>query len=294
MNKDTQKVNKVNAAEESFLLYYKDAYLLAQQYAHLKVYSNDCFEVCFSLKTETATSLSSSPFGGIRSIKKAKLTQLKSFFDQLKTQLKLAGVQKIRLVQPPAYYLGFINNEWLKTLGFEEVSVELNQFVALTKPILFDKMQQRQLKKAKDFNIRKVAVAELPKIHTFIAHCRKEKGLEINISQEKLISLFEALPESYDCFVVEKENQLIAAVVTANVTPDICYYYLPATLQAFKHKSPMVHLLNYLYGYYRDAGFEYLDLGLSSVRGVKQASLFQFKERMGATSTLRSTFETEI
>lgn len=294
MNKDTSISNKVNGDNQSFILYYHSNYLEAQQYADLRCFENDRFRVYFNIVEGNAISLNASPFGGLQSIKGASYSDFEAFFDQIKTELFLENVRKIEVIQPPEYYLGFVEMLWLKQIGFTRKVSETNQYVSLNKSIHFHKMQKRQLNKNKDLVIRKTSLSELSKIHQFIADCRKEQGLTINISQEKLCSLFSSLPAYYDAFIVEKEGSMISAVIMTKPTSNICYYYLPATKAEFKPLSPMVHLMAYLYDYYQEQGFSYMDLGISSIDGKLQEYLAEFKERMGAQTTRRVSWKMEI
>lgn len=287
LDKDTQITNKVTDAHNKFMLYYHPKYLSAQKHSELKLFEDKNFKVYFTLNESVATSISSSPFGGVISYADASLDDFKSFLDQVLAELKASNISQIQLIQPPIYYRNFVNSNWLEQLGFKKKNCEINQYVELHKPIVLHEMQKRQLKKDWAFEIRKVDSKEIPAVHSFITKCRTDQGLAINISLAKLVLLFEKLPEAYDCFVVEKERQLIAAVVMTRATSDICYYYLPATDAAYKKLSPMVHLLKYIYAYYQELGLKYIDLGLSSITGEKQDSLFQFKERMGAKNTER-------
>ena len=52
----------------------------------------------------------------------------------------------------------------------------------------------------------------------------------------------------------------------------------------------MVLLLQELCSHYQQEGFNVFDLGQSSIEGIPQEGLFQFKERMGAISTEKTTF----
>jgi hypothetical protein len=276
----------------STLLYYHPDYSKIQQYEKLVAFENDSLSCRFNILNGIATSLNSSPFGGIL-IKNAHY-DLKEFLDEITTRLTTEQVQKIRIVQPTSYYSGFVSTERLIENGWRVCEKEINQFVSLNEPIQIHRMQKRHLSKQPDFKIRKCSDNEFEKIHRFIGNCRIQQDLKINIPWPKFDALSKQFADRYECFVAEKEGQIISALVMVRPTDNICYYYLPATDAKYKKLSPMVHLLDYLFNYYRGAGFKTMDLGLSSVHGEIQKDLFVFKERMGAKATSRLTLEKVI
>lgn len=285
MEHDRQKIHKLSFDPRNPVLYFQPDYLNAQQYPHLKVIVSAHFFTCFSIAGGTAKSLPKSPFGGIYT--SGNEPEFLKFYRSLENELKQLGVEKIIFNQPPAYYPNFVPTEWLLSQGYDRAISETNQFITISGELhsKMHKMEKRKLKKRSNFSFNKTDL--VPDIHHFIAECRKQKGLEINITAAKLAELTEQFPDRYQIFEARKDGQLAAAVVMTVPVDNIAYYYLPATNPAFKRLSPMVSLMDYIYHYYQTKKMDYLDLGISSVNGKLQESLFRFKARMGADATSR-------
>ena len=277
------------------VLYYQPGYLALQPYDELKVIAHSPFQVCFSIVGNVAKSLPRSPIGGIFSAGAAK-SLFFDFIHQVQNELKQIGVTKIIINQPPFFYTQFAPAEWLQSIGFSAAVTEVLQYVRLDddSPVRLHQMEKRKLKKAGVFNFLKGHEGSVAEIHAFIAACRRQNNLEINVSLDTLQKLTHYYPERYEYFEARYAGELAAAVVMVIPVPGVAYYYLPATSPRFKRMSPMVGLLEYIYTHYRARNFTYLDLGLSSIDGSLQESLFRFKERMGAKPTSRPTLTLEL
>lgn len=284
---------KVIKPAPDFFLYYEAEYHKIQMYGHLESFVSNQYECHFSIQGNKATCLSQSPIGGLLN-KTSSPTTLDLYMGHINQRLKSLGVHKAFIIQPPNYYHSFVSDTALADLGWKTNGFEWNQFVDLKSEIVLHSMQQRHLGKVQPFHISVLNHEHIERVHAFISTCRQSKGLEINISLKKLAALFEAFPQSFDLHVVTLENQIISAVVMVKPTKDVCYYYLPATDSRFTKYSPMVHLLNHLYAFYRKQGFGYMDLGISSINEKKQTGLFEFKQRMGAKAVKRWVLQRDI
>jgi lipid II:glycine glycyltransferase (peptidoglycan interpeptide bridge formation enzyme) len=156
-------------------------------------------------------------------------------------------------------------------------------------------MQLRRLSKCQKagfvFQKAETNIASAAIWHSFIAKCRVQQGLEVNISLGDLELAIESLPELYDFFGVWDGTKLIAATVIVHVSDSVVYNYLPASTKAYNHYSPMVMLMNDVVTYYKKQRLAYLDLGVSSINGIAQSGLCAFKESMGAVRSAKNYFE---
>ena len=70
----------------------------------------------------------------------------------------------------------------------------------------------------------------------------------------------------------------------------ILYNYLPASIDEYKAFSPMVMIMENVYNYAKKEQYSFIDLGISSINGVLQKGLIQFKERIGGVFSEKTTF----
>ncbi len=277
-------------------LYFNPGYVRSHNYenllaAQIVAPENQKILSLFGLDKSHAKSLSFSPFGSFWSPHGISHENFKRYLDSLESALAGNGIKSIEITHPAEIYSDFISPDWLTSMGYSLDYQDLNQHIALDEHREVHNMQLRKLKKLErdDFLVRKLKTGEFDQLHDFIANSRSFQGLKINIDKNRFLKLINNMPDSYDGWAVSKNGQWAAAVVISIVTDDIVYYYLPATNNDFRSSSPMVLLLDYLAEYYRAKNFKYFDLGVSSIRGKKQAGLYTFKERMGAVCLPKST-----
>lgn len=235
-----------------------------------------------------AISQSRSPFGGIWMVESKTEREFANFWMACEKRLVNLGVRELRIIQPPSYYEQFVPFSCLLNQGFEQMISERNQFVNLTSPPVIHPMEQRILRK-QHLTIEIGDPKDLDRIYSFIALCRKNQGLEVNISLEKLSGLFRVFPNRYFIVNAFDNESHVSTCIFCSPTDEVIYYYLPATHPDHKEGSSMVPLLYWSYGYFQRLGFKIMDLGISSINGQDQVGLVAFKERMGALSTDRIT-----
>ncbi len=282
-------------------LYFQPDYLRIQQHKHLRIFeirSRDRTICTFpiNLMGKTATSIPGAPFGSAVLSTKISESLLEDFLTFCLRSLAASGIDHLQVVTPPAIYDSFISGSCLEKVGFQQQAVDLNQHLWLNRPLALHKMQQRKLSKASNLGVRNRLMTsdELPAAHDFIAQARIQKGIKVNISLETLSSLVSTFPNRYKIFGSFLEDQLIAACIVALTSDQIAYYFLPAMDRNYSQVSPLVTLMLFIADQLRFAGFEILDLGVSSINGKKQKGLYEFKARMGALETPKITYSLAI
>ncbi|MEP1095472.1 MAG: GNAT family N-acetyltransferase [Cyclobacteriaceae bacterium] len=279
------------------VLYFKKEYLKIQEHSDLLCYENEQFFLPIALDQGLAISIPRSPFGSFFLKDNCELDVFLSFVNQVKNDLKSRGVSHLNLIHPPKNYTGYIREDWLASAGFAKKFSDINQHIPLHSnwEDEIHEMQRRKLTALENegFEFKKMDADELEKAHQFVKVCRIAQELSINISYEILKQLSDQT-EAYDLFGVFRDNKISALCIAARVTKKTAYYYLPATSPMFRSQSPMVLLIAGMVAYYRSAGFESFDLGISSIEGRPQETLRIFKERMGASELTKTSWELPI
>lgn len=232
-------------------------------------------------------SLPGSPFGGLECTGELDEEGFMAFvvrsFDR---------TENVRLINGPSFY-GSRTINWAQ-LGFRRQKFEINHHIVLGKELQISKMQQRRYRKCSragfKFDVIGDSIEELIHLHGFIAYCRQEKGLSINISIGEFISFNQTFPKNYIRFGVWDGHNLIAATVLVVMNKSIVYNYLPASTKDYNIYSPMVFLLVKIDLFLKHSRFDYFDLGVSSINGELQQGLSYFKETMGAERTIKEYF----
>lgn len=248
------------------------------QLVHCK---SDDFQIYFTVNDSTATSLPMGLFGSVEKLnRKSGLEDFEKFWKEVIKELKNHEVSRVEIVHPPEIYKGFIPEAWLSEVGFSALHADINHHILLQDFSLHN-MEEKKLAKLKDrFSFEHCRKDKFGEIYDFIAECRQEKGIVINITKFKLGRLLMSFPDQYDLFCGYIDGEMASAVITLKTAKDVAYYFLPATPKKFKKDSPMVGLMMEIARHFKKE-VKFLDLGISSIQGEPQQGLINFKERMG-------------
>lgn len=282
---------------DSSVVYFNRSYLENQKHEQLVCYQGDQFLLPICILGDLAISIPRSPFGSFLVKDTWSHDEFRKSFDQIKKDLSSNGVSTLQIKHPASFYSNFVEENWLAEVGFERVYTDINQQIPLV--VQWEEgihqMQKRKLEalKSEQFEFRKMDIQELEIAHQFISVCRQTQGLLINIDLDLLQRLADST-NAYDIFGVFREGKISSVCIALRVTDKIAYYYLPATSPMFRTQSPMVLLIKGMVEYYRTIGYEYLDMGISSVEGKSQESLRVFKERMGGVESEKTTWRLQL
>lgn len=276
-------------------IYFSEEYIKAQDNDQIVVFKGNQFQIVITLEGQQAHSFRQSPFGSFFCNQPTDYQSFSNFHKEIDKALQDKQIKKIIVRHPPDYYPSFIDPDWMIDSGYKRVKSDVNQYIILEDhpESNLHKMESRKLHSAEREGLlfSHDTISDLEDIHSFIASCRENAGLSVNITLEKLRLLFNSFPTNYSLYSVRKDQEILAACVVARPTPEIYYYYLPATHPDHKSKSPMVLLIVSLMETLKSQGAVILDLGLSSVNGIKQRGLYAFKKRMGARETYSFVYE---
>ena len=256
--------------------------------------------IAFEMEEDRAISLPRSLFGSLWLNQEIPDATLNAFVSYFKAQLSDLDIHRIEMTCPSHIYQNFLPVEFWLARDFQLQSREFNQHI----PVVGDfearlhPMERRKLKKLHSgklcFQEEIGSTDTLTECHEFIAECREEQGLTINITKRKFLNLCFRFNGSYQAFTARMGEDLASVVITCQPGPGYQYYYLPATDARYKKYSPMVGLMELIYEDCQHRGISVLDLGVSSIKGEIQKGLFEFKQRLGAHQSTKSTVYCEL
>ncbi len=268
-----------------------NCYLFDAQYASLQkleqlhLFQENDAQLAISIVDQIAYSLPKSPIGGVFTTNADK-EDLFHLLEKVTKQLQ-GKAKQIQIKQPISIYPAY-SKEALMDFGFQQSISEISHYVELNnQPVeKLHEMQQRKLKST-EFSVAVTDPGELPLIYQCITEARKAQDLDVNTTLKNLQDQFKLFPNQYLIYTAYKEQFIAATCIVTLPTNNIAYYYLPATNPLYRTESPMVPLMAYMYDDLLKRGYDYLDLGISSINGVPQTSLIAFKERMAGIRTER-------
>lgn len=221
---------------------------------------------------------------------------LHDFLGSVSEHLRSQNVTTVHLRHPTQIYDQFVDTSWLESAGLTKDFEDVSQHICLDDnwESSIHTMQRRKLisLEQEGFEFGLMTNEQLEVAHKFLQVCRAAQDLELNISYELLAKLAES--NRYQIFCVKREEKISALCIAVEPTENIAYYYLPATSPMFRSQSPMVLLIAGMVAHYRSKGFKYLDLGASSYKGKPQETLRLFKNRMGASEGLITSWKMQL
>ncbi|MEM7109653.1 MAG: GNAT family N-acetyltransferase [Bacteroidota bacterium] len=231
-----------------------------------------------------------SSFGGIEYTQEGE-KYLEDYIQRLIAWAKEREFDRISLKLPCEFYrkqsadLAGI----LERNGFSILSTETNQYIKISKfsyAGIIKKNEKKRLRKCIDggFTFKKMSSEQLELAYELIVDTRVRRGFPVSMTLEQLASVYNLFPDRYLLFGVFDDTRLIAASVSIAVDDRVLYNFYHG--DSFSHRtfSPVVLLLAGVYEYSQAKGFEYLDLGISSVQGELNRGLFEFKKNCGCES----------
>jgi predicted N-acyltransferase len=256
--------------------------------------------LCGVVVADELVSGHSAPFGGpdlLRESESAATVQalLRSVVDQARAD----GVRTVRVKAKPAFYSGSeVEVQFaLLNLGFGVEAAELNfhldltglasveDYVARLKP-----PARRALKHAvgEPFTFGEATTdQEWARAYAVLDHNRRAKGRQLRLSLEYVLAARDAFPGQIRMHALAHGGEPCAAALVYTIRPrhDLVVYWGDADHEL--PRSPMNVLVRDLVGHEIAAGTSTLDIGTSSVAGVPNQGLIQFKESVGARPSLR-------
>lgn len=254
----------------------------------------------FWLENQQATSPIAASFGGFDFDNKLSDKQLFAFVEAVFCWLKTQQIHTIRCVQAPICYQTHYSRlqAILASFGINTIS-ETNQHLIIsdtTFSSIINPAAKRRLSKCeKEDFVLDNSTNNLYEQYAFIQSVRFDKKIPLTITQTGFLSLFENFPESFIPFTLYHNYQIIATCTAVVVIPkQTIYYFLPASDPDYNAFSPSILLIKHLYDYAQAHQFQILDLGISSINGVLNESLFRFKRNLGAITTTKQVVHAEI
>lgn len=232
----------------------------------------------------------SAPCGGFSPVGSLHESQFGEAVDLLVKWLR-ASHKTLVLFPPPHYYAPqFLESSFqiLKQRGFRVEVEELNQQMPLTNYDAYWKslwrIGRKNLKTAEAENL---SFAEFPltsfaRVYEVIRENRVSRQKPLRMTLEELESTSHVI--DIKLFIVTKESADVAAAIVFHVAPGIAQVVYWGDRPGYSACRSMNFLAAKLVEYYLELKFQWIDIGISSVDGVRDEGLCNFKESVGCTS----------
>jgi hypothetical protein len=254
--------------------------------------------VIAGIKSGVLHSPFSAPFGGFHFRHEIiYISEVDSFITSIKEYIVSQRLSGIEITLPPDIYNRTFNAKIVNSLirsGFQSKLPEITNWVDLKK--FHETFAQRNSREYYRQAVRNglsfdLTFDEDKKIEIFelIRKNRVKFGRPIFMTLNDILKTGNIWP--VDFFRVTTQNgTLVASAIFYRFRKDICYAVFWGDNEEGRPLRAMDFLTFNLWTYYKELGYQYIDLGISTELGIPNEGLLRFKESHDATSSLRYKF----
>ena len=247
---------------------------------------------------DEAVSQWKSPYGSIEWDPSINLSNLVGFIKRITTWLIENQHQSFKILSYPDCY---INNPDFVDPCFEKSNIrkqttDINQFIEIKNSefeSIISYSEKMRLNKSMKLGLhsQQSSVSELHEAYALLLSLRQRKGIPISMDFESLERMFQIHPDHYFLFTVKDGSKIVAMAVSIIVNDSILYDFYHADHDDYQSLSPTIMLIEEIYNFCRMKKIRILDLGISSLDGVKNEGLYRFKKNLGAKECSKNTFK---
>lgn len=236
-------------------------------------------------------------FGGIIAKDDLEYIHIEYFVDFVLSFCKEQKAEFLQITGYPFSYAPNLSNlvtQIFLQKGFQITKSELTHF--LTVENTFESKLHlsalRRLKKSKKngFVFELWEKPNLEFVYEFVSNNRKRKGYPVSMNFESFAKTLQTFPEQYLTFVLKNKQEIIALTVAVVINRRILYNFYPADKEQYLQYSPTIMLLEGVFNFAQQQGFQILDLGISTDNSLPNYGLIRFKENLGCQSALKLSF----
>ncbi len=250
------------------------------------------------LKDVIMRSTFSAPFGGFH-YRNEKLTYnlVYEFLSSLKKYALKEQLKEISITLPPEPYQVNMNAKLVNAfirLGFKMETPDLNNVVNLKDfngKWVKSEIAQNCRKAIKNGLVwsKTTDIDEMKEAYDVIHNNRTGLGRKIHMTLEDILDVKEVLP--VDFFIIRDVDEICvgAAVLYRGHEKIVQGVFMGGDLER-RNLGVIDYMYLKLYNYYKEMGFDYLDMGTSSLQGDPNMGLLRFKEIHESETSLRYTF----
>ena len=257
-------------------------------------------QIAFVITKNEAVSLPMSPFGGFDLDRVISRDELLKSLSLLLNHLRSRSIKKFTIRLYPKCYdpeLYDLQADCLTSLGFQTIYQDETQFLLIDekRPLraFVHGSQHRHMnfgsKKENHFTLLEIDALE--SVYQLLKENREDKGYPMTMEMDQLRYTIQKFPDKYFLFGFFIDGQLAASSVCIHVNGNILYDFYHGHDKKYSKHSPVIALVNGIYSYAQHKGYQLLDFGISTEKGIRNKGLYRFKERIGGKPSVKANFE---
>jgi hypothetical protein len=255
--------------------------------------------IYFTRNGNTLTSLDKAPFGSFILKNDASDSDLISLIGKIQDWSLTNKINRITIRCFPEVYdtdQSAIIQQALLGHQFKIKYTDITQVVSISEEMDLDVHKKRRLRKCSTlgFTVCQITTDFLKESYALIAESRNHKGYPVTMNMKELEHMFILFPKDYFLFGVFDESKIIAASVCIKINSKILYSFYIGDDVSYRSYSPVTLLINGVHDFCKVNQYLFLDLGISTDRGVLNKGLYAFKKSFGSFDSYKLTFEKQL
>lgn len=257
------------------------------------------FGLILGEKSDAMYSPFSAPFGGFSSLKTQRLNSMEEAVDELDAYAKTHG-KRLVITLPPLIYDESQLTKWMNVMSRKSTVrfMGINYHFDLSKFSMYESVIERNAKKnlhrsmKEDFAFTLLDShddADVARAYEVIRQNRDEHGYALRMTLDDVMRTIRVIPA--DFFVLSHQDMDVAAAQVFHVGDGICQVIYWGDLKAYAELRTMNYLAYRIFEYYAKQGTRILDIGPSTVNGIPNHGLCDFKESIGCSMSPKYSFE---
>jgi len=237
-------------------------------------------------------------YGGLSLNAEIELQVLDGFVAAVVEHLRVHGARSVRVRCAPASHdatLLAMSVNIFSRLGFQPREAELNNDMRIDGRAFIDRIDYGNVKRIRKaeregFVCDQLDEQALPAVHALLAANRVRLGVTISMSQEQVRQMAALFPQRLHLFAVYSDisrKEMVAAALCLTLSPQVLYVLYWGDGPATRSYSPVAMLASEIYAFCSREGFAVLDVGISTLHGVPNFGLVNFKRNLGFTESLK-------
>ncbi len=220
---------------------------------------------------------------------------MEELLEQVLLYVKAHDIELIEIKCYPEIYApqqASIVSNILDEAGFSIEYRDVTQVILLNENLNLYSDRKRMIKGSIEhlFEFKELNLGSLPEAYDLFLKSRHSKGYPVTMSLKDFFDEFSRFPMHYKLFGVLDRDRLIAASVVILINDEIIYYFFSGDDLDYRKQSPTTYLVYNLYQFAKKANFKFIDMGISTDKGILNQGLYNFKKSFGTVDSLKLTF----
>lgn len=244
----------------------------------------------------------SAPFGGFHyRNEKIHYSKVYEFVNDLKCYVQNNNIKKIELILPPDFYCHSNNAKTINALLRSHYIMLTPDITSLGNLENFagqfsDRKSRKCYRQALDHGLLFAEAKNLSEkkiAYNIVKENRAWLNREVSVPFNEIMNTSKLWPVDFFIVTNDQEEKLAAAIFYRGHHEIVQAVWWGDT-KTGRQLRAMDFMCNKLWSYYKELGYKYIDVGISTEEGIPNDGLLRFKETLDATSALRHRFVWEL